>query len=154
MIRCVRKYRTQAVILLGDIQAQHPLQVRLAPILDLTELWFVHGNHDTDSDADYDNLFGSELAYRNLHGQVVDIAGFRVAGLGGVFRESIWAPPLEPACTCRSDRLKAVRPAERWRGGLPRRHWSSIFPDKYARLAKQRAGVWITHEGLSGRPRG
>jgi hypothetical protein len=28
-------------------------EVELAPILSSTEVWFIHGNHDTDSDADH-----------------------------------------------------------------------------------------------------
>lgn len=154
VIRCAQKYRPEAIILLGDIQAQRPLELELAPILDLTEAWFIHGNHDTDSDADHDNLFGSELAHRNLHGRVVEVGGYRVAGLGGVFRESIWSPPLQPAYRSAIDRLKVIRPAERWRGGLPRRHRSSIFPDEYERLALQRADILVTHEGLGGHPHG
>jgi predicted phosphodiesterase len=154
VIRCVQKYRPEAIVLLGDIQARQPLELELAPILALTEVWFIHGNHDTDSDADHDNLFGSALAHRNLHGRVVDIAGFRVAGLGGVFREIIWAPPLEPAFASVTDRLKVIRPSERWRGGMPLRHRSSIFPDEYERLARQRADILVTHEGLRGHPHG
>ena len=155
VVRCVQKYEPEAIILLGDIQAQRPLQVELAPILDLTEVWWIPGNHDTDSDADHHNLFGSELAHRNLHGRVVGIAGVRVAGLGGIFRESIWAPPLEPAYRSAADRLKVIRDSERWRGdGLPRRHRSSIFSDEYERLARQRADILVTHEGLGGHPHG
>ena len=154
VIRCVQKYQPAAVILLGDIQAQRPLQVELASILGLTEVWWIHGNHDTDSDSDFDNLFGSELAHRNLHGRVVNIAGLQVAGLGGIFRESIWAPPLDPAYRSAADRLKVIRTAERWRSGLPRRHRSSIFPDEYERLARQRADILVTHEGLGGHPHG
>ena len=154
VIRCVQKYHPEAIVLLGDIQARRPLQIELAPILDLTEVWFIHGNHDTDSDADHDNLFGSALAHRNLHGRVVEIAGFRVAGLGGIFRESIWAPPLEPAYRSAIDRVGVIRPSERWRGGLPRRHRSSIFPDEYEHLARQRADILVTHEGLGGHPHG
>ena len=154
VVRCVQTYRPEAIILLGDIQAQRPLHIELAPILALTEVWFIPGNHDSDSDADHDNLFGSALAHRNLHGRVVDIAGLRVAGLGGIFRESIWAPPLDPAYRSASDRLKVIRPTERWRGGLPRRHRTSIFPDEYERLARQRADILVTHEGLGGHPHG
>jgi predicted phosphodiesterase len=92
VISSVKKHRPEAIVLLGDIQPQRSLEIELAPIRSTAEVWFIHGNHDTDSVADHDNLFGSELAHRNLHGRVVEIAGFRVAGLGGVFRESIWAP--------------------------------------------------------------
>lgn len=154
VIRSVQTHRPEAIVLLGDIQAQRPLQLELAPILDLTEVWFIPGNHDTDSDADHDNLFGSELAHRNLHGRVVEVAGYRIAGLGGIFRETIWSPPLEPAYRSATDRLKVIRPAERWRGGLPRRHRTSIFPDEYERLARQRADILVTHEGLGGHPHG
>jgi predicted phosphodiesterase len=154
VIRCIQNYEPEAVVLLGDIQAQRPLQVELAGVLDLTEVWWILGNHDTDSDDDHDNLFGSELAHRNLHGRVVEIAGARVAGLGGIFRESIWSPPLEPAYRSAADRLKVIHASERWRDGLPRRHRSSIFPDEYERLARQRADILVTHEGLGGHPQG
>ena len=153
-IESVLRHKPEAVVLLGDLQAQRPLQLELAPILDLSEVWFIHGNHDTDSEADHDHLFGSELAHRNLHGRVVEIAGFRIAGLGGVFRESIWAPPLEPAFASVTDRLKVIRPRERWRGGLPLRHRSSIFPDEYQRLFRGRADILVTHEALGGHPHG
>lgn len=36
--------------------------------------------------------FSSTLVDRNLHGRIVEIDGLRVAGLGGVFRESSWYP--------------------------------------------------------------
>ena len=148
VIRCVQEQHPEAIVLLGNIQAQRPLELELASILVLTEVWWIHGNHDTDSDSDHDNLFGSALAHRNLHGRVVEVGGYRVAGLGGIFRESIWSPPLEPAYRSALDRLNVIRPTERWRGGLPRRHRSSIFPDEYERLAAQRADILVTHEGL------
>jgi predicted phosphodiesterase len=154
IIRSVQRCAPAAIVLLGDIQAQRPLQIELAPILDLTQVWFIHGNHDTDSEADHDNLFCSELAHRNLHGRVVDVAGHRIAGLGGVFRGAIWAPPLAPAFASLADRLKVIRPRERWRGGLPLRHRSTIFPDEYQRLSLQRADILVTHEGLGGHPHG
>lgn len=47
-------------------------------------VWWIPGNHDTDSNVDYDNLFGSDLAEHNLHGRAEVIAGFHVAGLSGV----------------------------------------------------------------------
>jgi predicted phosphodiesterase len=154
VIRSAKRHKPEAIVLLGDIQARRPLQIELAPLLNLTELCFIHGNHgtDTDSEADHDNLFGSQLAHRNLHGRVTEIAGFRVAGLGGVFRGSIWAPPFTFVSV--ADRLKVIRPAERWRGGLPLRHRSSIFPDEYQRLSRQHADVLVTHEALGGHPHG
>lgn len=153
-IDAVRRHAPEAIVLLGDVQARRPLQVELAPILDLTDVWLIHGNHDTDSERDHDNLFGSDLAHHNLHGRVADIAGLRVAGLGGVFRESIWAPPRPARFASTSDRLRHMRPAERWRGGLPLRDRSSIFPDVFARLSRQRADVLVTHEAPGGHPYG
>ena len=58
----------------------------------MTEVWFIHGNHDTDSDADYDHLFGRHWQIRNLHGRVAVVDGVRIAGLGGVPRAG-GAPP-------------------------------------------------------------
>ena len=97
IIAAVNAYARAAIVLLGDVQAQNPLEQELAEILDKTQVWFIPGNHDTDSDADHDNLWGSALAHRNLHGRVVEVAGMRIAGLGGIFREQIWSPPMAPA---------------------------------------------------------
>jgi metallophosphoesterase superfamily enzyme len=72
IIDVVGQDRPAAVVFLGDLQAQRPLEIELASILGMTEVWYIHGNHDTDSEADYDNLFGSALADRNLHGRVGD----------------------------------------------------------------------------------
>lgn len=79
IIKAVHVHRPAAIVLLGDVQANEPLEAVLRQILDVTEVWWIHGNHDTDSDADYDNLFGSALASRNLHGRVATIAGVRIA---------------------------------------------------------------------------
>lgn len=87
------EHHPAAIVLLGDVQPQEPLEQALNPILDLTEVWWIHGNHDTGSDADYDNLFGSALADRNLHGLVVQVAGQLIAGLGGTFRGQIGLRP-------------------------------------------------------------
>ena len=84
------------VILLGDLECQRPLHELVAPIHDITEVWWIPGNHDTDSADVYSNLFESELADKNLHGRVVEIAGIRVAGLGGIFRGEVWYPPDDP----------------------------------------------------------
>lgn len=93
VIAVVERDRPEAIVLLGDLQARQPLHFELRTIRELTEIWFIHGNHDSVTDADYDNLWGSELADRNLlHGRVVEIVSYRVAGLGGIFRGKIWNP--------------------------------------------------------------
>ncbi len=150
VITAVDRFRPEAIVLLGDIQARQALHVELAPILDKTEVWFIHGNHDTDSDADYGNLWGSKLADRNLHGRVVEIAGYQVAGLGGIFRDKIWnaGRPMEEAAFASADALcRSMRPEARWRDGIARRHRSSIFPEDYMQLfLGSPADILVTHE--------
>ncbi|CAN7659652.1 metallophosphoesterase [Variovorax paradoxus] len=157
-IAAVERFRPEAIVLLGDLQARRPLHVVLAPILDRTEVYFIHGNHDTDSDPDYDNLFGSELADRNLHGRIVEIAGYKVAGLGGIFRGKIWDPrrPVEEAAFFSADALRrSMRPEERWRDGIARRHRSTIFPEDYQRLLRSPpADILVTHEAPAAHPHG
>ena len=94
-IELVKLHRPAAIIFLGDLEAQQALEKELKGILSLTEIYFIHGNHDTDSKENYSNLFHSALADRNLHGRVVQIDGLKVAGLGGVFREQEWYPRFD-----------------------------------------------------------
>jgi len=158
VIAAVERFQPEAIVLLGDIQARRPLHDELRPILDLTEVWFIHGNHDTDSDADYDNLWGSELATRNMHGRIVEIAGFKVAGLGGIFRSKIWDPrrPVEEAAFQSSEAMcRTMKPEEMWRGGISRRHRSSVFPDEYLQLLRSPpADILVTHEAPAVHPHG
>lgn len=154
LIEAVGQHRPAAVVLLGDLQAQRPLEVELASILDRTEVWFIHGNHDTDSDADHDHLFGSALADRNLHGRVVEIAGCRIAGLGGVFRGQVWAPPAPWQIESARTYVAQAGRSNLWRGGLPRKHRSTIFPADYQALQSKRADVLVTHEAPSCHPHG
>ena len=157
VIQSVRVHRPAAIIFLGDLQAQRPLEQELDAILDLTEIWFIHGNHDTDSQADYDNLFRSALADRNLHGRVAEIAGTRIAGLGGVFRGEVWHPPgeIQHESFAALERSEANRPAVKaYRTERARKHRSTIFPDEYFQLVGQRADILITHEAPSCHPHG
>lgn len=144
--KAVRKHKPAAVILLGDVQPRTPLQEEIAVILAQTEVWFIHGNHDTDTEADYDNLQGSALAHRNLHGRVVEIAGLRIAGLGGIFREKVWMPPDEPTFDSPEDFMRRMGAGNAWRGGLPLAHRSTIFPSEMRALGQLRADVLVTHE--------
>lgn len=149
IIDVVNMYRPAAVVLLGDVQPQEPLEQALKPILDSTEVWWIHGNHDTDSDADYDNLFGSALSDHNLHGRVVEVAGVRIAGLGGVFRGQVWSATARPRYPSAEAFLAQCGKGSRWRGGLPRKHRSTIFPDAYQALLGERADILVTHEAPS-----
>jgi len=154
IIEAVNQHRPAAVILLGDIQAQRPLEVELAAILDKTEIWFIHGNHDTDSEADHDNLFESALASRNLHGRVVEIAGVRIAGLGGIFRGQVWDGAQAQIYRSQEEFMNRCEEEEHWRSGIPLLHRSTIFPEEYYKLAEQRADVLVTHEAHSAHPNG
>ena len=161
VLEAVERIRPEAIIMLGDLQAQRPLHIELAPIRSKTDIWFIHGNHDTDSDQDFDHLFHSELGDRNLDGLVQVIAGYRVAGLGGVFRDKVWNPavPLEQAAFGSAQKMAAYSRKGRsgtevdlrltWRGGILRKHHSSIFPDVYQRLGRLRADILVTHEAPS-----
>jgi len=154
IIEAVHAYRPAATVLLGDVQAQEPLESALQSILDRTEVWWIPGNHDTDSDADYDNLFESALADRNLHGRVVEVAGVRIAGLGGIFRGQVWPAPGLPRFASKTDYLSRCGKGSRWRGGMPRKHRSTIFPDDYQALLSKQADILVTHEAPSCHLRG
>lgn len=147
-------HRPAAIVLLGDVQAPEPLEVVLNPILDRTDIWWIHGNHDTDSDGDYENLFESSLGNRNLHGRVVEIAGVRIAGLGGIFRRQVWWAPDKPSYPSAEAFLARCGKGNRWRGGLPRKHRSSIFPSDYYALLREKADMLVTHEAPSCHPHG
>lgn len=147
----VREHRPAAIILLGDIMAQQPLEIELAAILDLTQIWWIHGNHDTDNEQHYDNLFGSQLADRNLHDRIVEISGLRIAGLGGIFRDKVWS---NQAAASPADYLAMCGQGNRWRGGLPMKHRSTIFRSEVEALSSQRADILVTHEGPGMHPLG
>ena len=157
IVEAVERVRPEAIVLLGDLQANRPLHEELGAIQALTDIWFIHGNHDTDAESYFDHLWGCELADRNLHGRVVQIAGFLVAGLGGIFRESVWDPAIL-GTGARHSSARALRrttpSAERWRGGVSLRHRSTIFPEDLARLESKHADILVTHEGLGGTPYG
>lgn len=149
IIEAVKSGRPDAILLLGDQTAQRPLHVELDEIRSLTEVYWIAGNHDTDAENYYDNLFASELADRNLHGRVTTIAGVRIAGVGGVFRTKVWDPKAEPdfdAAKTLANYMKTLGKGNLWRGGLPLRHRSTIFASDLYTLSKQTADVLVTHE--------
>lgn len=141
-----------AVILLGDIDAPRPMHIELEKIRELTEIFWIPGNHDGDDNSAWNNLVASELADRNLHCQVSEIASWRVAGLGGVFRKKIWSPPEEPSFASYDDwraELIARRPPQAWgisESADERRHKTSIFPECVAGLERLRADILVSHE--------
>src|SRR5439155_8929789 len=142
LVKAARELKPAAVVLLGDIQPPRPLHVELEPIRDL--LYFIHGNHDADSDDDWTRVWDSEVAGRNVHGRVVTLPdGTRLAGLGGVFRETVWDPssPKPPNFRTPEEHARATPRQDRWRGGRHRRHWGTIYPCEVDALADMRADI-------------
>jgi len=154
-LKGLREAGAGAAVLVGDLGLAVPF-----PRLEVAAgilLRYVPGNHDADSDEFYDALLAAAPA-ANLHAKVEVLEGSRVAGLGGVFRGAVWMPPAHPVFPDRRAHL-AVLPPERtpglsadrrrWRGGLPRRHRVSIYPEDLAALGGQRADVLVAHEAPS-----
>jgi hypothetical protein len=147
IIQAVHEHRPAAVILLGDMDSARPLDVELAEIEGATAVYYIPGNHDTDTDRAYDNMAGSSFV--SLHGRVLDIAGLRIAGLGGVFRSRAWNPRDDPAWDPKRTPdafMATLGKGNLWRRGMPLRHRSTIFPSEVYALAQQRADVLVTHE--------
>jgi predicted phosphodiesterase len=138
-------------VFLGDFDLARPLHEELSELEDAgVDIRFVHGNHETDTDDWYDRVFGSRMAGRNISGKVAEMGGIRVAGLGGVFRGAVWNPREDPVAR-HGTRESFLRhnPGNRWRGGLPRRHRSTIFPEDLEALTAMRADILVTHEAPS-----
>jgi len=158
VIAAVERLRPEAIVLLGDLQARQPLNIELQSIRDITEVHWIPGNHDSDSEAFHDHAWHSEFADRNLHGRVVSVAGYRVAGLGGIFRSKIWDPrrPIKEAAFQSSDAMRrTMKREERWRDSISLKHRSSIFPADYQQLLRSGpADILVTHEAPSAHPHG
>lgn len=162
IVEAANRTKASAVILLGDLEPRRPLHMEVAPLVarPLT-VWFIHGNHDADSDELWSRVWGSQLKDFNAHGRVVELPnGQRLAGLGGVFRGSVWDPRTsaaqhsDPAYRTRSEHAKSTPPTDRWGGGPPRKHWGTIYPEDIDALANLRADVLVTHEAPGYHPYG
>ncbi|MDU8925509.1 metallophosphoesterase [Pasteurellaceae bacterium LIM206] len=141
-----------SLVILGDLQLTTPDELeRLAGYCDL---WFIHGNHDSKTVAAFESLWGPRWHSRNLHGRVVEIQGKRIAGLGGVFRGQIWMPPNKPLFFDPIHFCQYCPPEKIWRGGLPLRHRTSLFPSDFETLSKMRADILICHEAPKPHPSG
>lgn len=143
--------KPKTAIFLGDLEAQRPFEDEIQPLIDAgIEVWFIPGNHDTDSKEAWDRLLPSW--HRNLDGRVVEIEGLRIAGLGGVFRGEVWMPPARPDFESFREYEKALRRQEKKPtqiAGKLQKHASTIFPETIAQLARLRADILVTHEAPS-----
>jgi predicted phosphodiesterase len=156
----------KAVVLLGDIQCERPLDELAAPLLGRgIAVHWIHGNHDNDGGPEmWANLAAPErnplTASGALHGRVVTIEGLRIAGLGGTFRPPVWSPPSQPRLLHRhqlADHLAAHGPVygPQQRAALTHSlSTSAIWPEDIEALASQKADVLVTHEAPSSHPSG
>lgn len=159
VIDAAHETQASAVILLGDIEPVQPLHIELEPIL--SRVWYIVGNHDADGDDAWRRVATPEMASRNLNGRVLTLPdGTRLAGLGGVFRESVWYPKSgasrggAPAFRSRAEHAKATPRQDRWEGGHHRKHWGTIYPSEFDQVSELRADVLVTHEAPGYHPNG
>jgi len=140
------------LILVGDCDCPAPLDQVLAPAIERGwEVRWILGNHDTETEAAYDNLTAhpGDLGLR-----VATIGGVRIAGLPGVFKPRVWHPGEAPSFLTRTAFQASLRPNESWRGGLPLFHRDTIFPEDFDRLGLLRCDVLVSHEAPSSHPHG
>jgi len=145
IIAAVHKHRPEAVILLGDYDLDKPLELYLEEISPLTEIWWIPGNHDFQTPEKYNNLFNSALKDKALHLKVTEIAGLKVAGLGGIFLGRVWYPPKEPVWPGKQHYL-LDRPTGQKQRKLSLKYLSAIWPDEYDALKSLKADILVTHE--------
>ncbi|MDH2925111.1 hypothetical protein EV693_1138 [Nicoletella semolina] len=148
----VEAYDNVSLIILGDLQLTTTQE--LDKLAQHCDIWFIHGNHDSKTVAAFDVIWGSEWKSRNIHSRVVEIEGVKIAGLGGVFRGHIWMPPHRPMFFDPIHYCQHLPQERIWRGGVPLRHRSSIFPSDVEILENQRADILITHEAPRPHPQG
>ena len=82
ILSAARDYKPAAMVILGDLQPSKPLEEVLAEAMAFTEIWWIPGNHDTDSDAIYDNLWKSPSTALAGAAPLVR-ASYRASGLPG-----------------------------------------------------------------------
>lgn len=145
ILSAIREYHPQAVVLLGDLTPSQSLNEIFVDIGN-TQIFWIPGNHDSDSDLIYDRIWRSRFSKMNLHGKVLDVGNLKIAGLGGVFRGQIWMPPEPPNFATPSQFIQKIGRSGMWRGGLPRRHRTSIFESMIERMSEMKADVLVTHE--------
>jgi predicted phosphodiesterase len=155
-----------AAVILGDVQCEQPLDVLAAPLLDRgIAVHWIFGNHDNDGGPEMwacltDPARNPRTAAGALHGQVTEIGGVLIAGLGGTFRPRVWEPPAEPRLHARSELPADV--AALGQGWRPEHMaalthslgTTAIWPEDFHALAAQRADILVTHEAPGSYPTG
>lgn len=153
IIQAGQLYPDSAIVLLGDMDLSQPIE----DVLELVwpRVYWIHGNHDTDTAESAENLWTAAGEGRWLHRRSIMLTnGLSVAGLGGVFRERVWVPGQQPRYLTPRNYAFSVPMRDRWRDGPPRKAWSSIFPSDIDELLQIRSDVLVTHEAPSYHPCG
>ena len=68
--------KPRALILLGDLDPPKPVGDWLAPLSEHAEVWFIHGNHETDNDLLYGTLnvlVLKSLSWKPMHGYAISV---------------------------------------------------------------------------------
>jgi Calcineurin-like phosphoesterase len=153
ILRACLAHPPGTLILLGDCDCPAPLAHLLAPAVERGwDVRWILGNHDTETEAAYDNLTTHPGGF-GLH--VISVNGLRIAGLPGIFKPRVWHPHEgPPSYFSRTAFQAALRPHEPWRGGLPLFHRDTIFPEDFDSLAAQQCDILVTHEAPSSHPHG
>jgi predicted phosphodiesterase len=158
--------RPAAAILLGDIECHQPLDQLARPLLDRgISVHWIHGNHDNDGGPEMwanlaDPTRNPRTAPGALHGRATEIAGIRVAGLGGTFRPRIWLPPQPPRLHHRHELVDDIATIGAAYGPDQRAALAhslttaAIWPEDIDALESQRADILVTHEAPSSHPAG
>ncbi|MDB5824570.1 MAG: metallophosphoesterase [Herminiimonas sp.] len=152
--------RPDLIVLLGDLQPERMLSEELRDMIGAgARIRFIVGNHDSDSEDDWDRVSDPAAAHLDLGWRAEEIDGIRIAGLPGVFREKAWDPTQPPPS--RSSYSHYMKELERKRPYGERgksdgkmlsqvlRHKTTIFYDDYLRLATLSADILVCHEAPS-----
>ncbi|MGZ4980992.1 MAG: metallophosphoesterase family protein [Methylobacter sp.] len=145
LIAAVHEYKPEAVVLLGDYDLDTPLETCLQEIVGLTQIWWIAGNHDFETPCKYRNLFHSALAENSLHLKVTEIAGLRIAGLGGIFLGRVWYPPQKPKWRDKQHFLHNQSSNIR-HTAMSLKYKGAIWHDEFEALKVLKADILVTHE--------
>ena len=145
IIKAVLENKPEAAVLLGDYDLDAPLDHYLAEIADLTQIWWIAGNHDFETPAKYNNLFNSAFSHRDLHLKVTEIAGLKIVGLSGVFLGRVWYPPQQPKWLGKQHYL-LNQSANIPHFKLSLKYKSAIWHDEFEALKNLKADILVSHE--------
>ena len=100
ILSAIDQWHPDAVLILGDLTPSHSLDEIFKGVKG-TKIYWIPGNHDTDSDLIYDRLWRSSFAKHNLHGRVQDV-GRRIP-----------RPNLDASCNAALCFSKSFHPKDR-----------------------------------------